>query len=82
MEREPRMVEESSSSARQLDAARAAHEELSADLVLEILQLTAEGGLRGVQSSGGRDGQASFLCDRHEIAQVTQLHSPMPIRHG
>jgi len=72
-ERQARVVQEGTAGVGGLDAARAAAEEGRADLVLQVADLPAEGGLRGVQSLLGREPQAALLGDGHEVAQVPQF---------
>jgi hypothetical protein len=48
----------------------AAIQELNADLIFEIADLTTEGRLRRVQPFLGGDRQASCLRDRDKIAKV------------
>src|SRR3982074_168213 len=56
---------------------------LSADLVLEIPHLPAQGRLSRVQSPFGRNRQAALLGDGDEITKMSQLHErPMPWRYG
>jgi hypothetical protein len=68
------MVEEGAPGGGQLDALGAAAEQRDADLVFQVSDLAAELRLRGVQPPRRRDRQAACLGDRHEVAQVPQLH--------
>ncbi len=82
-EREAGMIEKGAAGKGQLDAARAAHEELGADFQLEVTQLPAQGGLRGVQPLLGGDREAALFGDGDKIAKMTQLHvQAMPVRYG
>jgi hypothetical protein len=83
-QREPRVVEKHAAGRGQLDPARAAGHQHGADLHLQVMNLAAYGGLRGVQPALGRQRDAALLGDRHEVAQVPQLHKPiaMPARYG
>jgi hypothetical protein len=80
---QPRMIEKGSARRGQLDPARTAGQELSPDLVLQIADLPAERGLRGVQPPRGRNRQVARFGDRDEIPQMPQLHSrPMPVKYA
>src|SRR5947208_6197791 len=59
----------------QLDAASAADHQLSADLVLQVPDLTTERRLRRVQSPLGRHRHTALLGDGDEKAEMSQLHS-------
>lgn len=67
-QRQPRVIEECSTSRRQLDASNGANEKLSADLSFQIPQLPTERRLRRVQPVCGRERDAALLGDRNEIA--------------
>ena len=69
-QRQPRMVEKGPSGGGQFDAVHAAAHQLDANLVFEIADLAAEGGLRRVQPFLSRERQAALLGDRDEIAKV------------
>jgi hypothetical protein len=58
----------------QLDATRAAGQQLDANLEFQITDLTAQRGLCRVQSLFGCDRKATLLGDRDEIAKMPQLH--------
>ncbi len=58
------------------DVAAVAFEEADAEFVLELTDLTAEGGLRHAQAGGGL-GEVQAVRDRREVAQVTQFHAAM-----
>ena len=77
------MIEKGPPRRGQLDPARTAGQELGPDLVLQIPDLPAERGLRGVQPPRGRIRQAPLLGDGDELAQMPQFHGrPMPARYG
>src|SRR6185295_869179 len=57
----------------ELRPARDAVEQRSPDLTLEIANLPAQRWLRDAQSRGGPP-EMELFGDRHEVAQVTQLH--------
>ena len=69
-ERQPRMIEKGPPGGGQFDAVHAAPHKLDADLVFQIADLAAEGGLRRVQPLLGRERQAALLGDRDEIPKV------------
>jgi hypothetical protein len=77
-QRQPRVIEKRFSGGGELDPMDAAREQRRADLIFEIADLAAQRGLRGVQPLLGGNGEAAFLRDRHEIAQVPQLHPCTP----
>src|SRR5437660_264528 len=82
-QRQPGVIEEDTASGREFDAPRAPDHKLSADLVLEIPHLPAQGRLSRVQSPFGRNRQAALLGDGDEITKMSQLHErPMPWRYG
>ena len=58
-----------------LDAARAAHEQLRADLIFKIPDLTAQRRLGRMQPPLRRHGEAALLGDGDEIAKMAQLHA-------
>src|SRR5580693_7312314 len=60
---------------RQFDAAHAAHEKRSADFLLEVPHLAAEGWLRRMQAAFRRELHAPSLSDGDEITKVPQLHA-------
>ena len=78
-EREPGMLQKSTSGGRQFDPSRAADKELGADLVFQIPDLTAQRRLRSVQPAFGRHRQAAFLRDGDEVAK---LHRAAPCFPG
>jgi hypothetical protein len=73
--RQAGMIEKGAAGGRQLDAARAADEELRTHLMLEIAQLPAERRLRGMKPLLGRDGETALLGDGDEVAEMAKLHS-------
>src|ERR1700674_4748552 len=82
-QRQPGLVEEDTASGREFDAPHAPDHKLSANLVLEIPHLPAQGRLSRVQSPFGRNRQAALLGDGDEITKMSQLHErPMPWRYG
>lgn len=54
-------------------AAASAFEEGDADLVLQLADLAAEGGLGDTQATGG-PGEVQFIGDADEVAQVPEFH--------
>ena len=70
------MIEKGAAGRGELDAARAALQQLDADLDLQIADLPAQRGLRRVQPPLGGIGEAAFLGHRNEIAQMAELHAP------
>ena len=71
----PRMVEEDASRRRQFDRARTAEDQRRAQLRFQVADLPAQGGLGGVQPLPGGVGEAAFLRDRDEVAQVPEFHA-------
>lgn len=69
----PSFRKEYSASVRQLDAPRCSMEERRLQLVLKAPNLLAQGRLRDVESRR-RSPKMTFLGDRQEVAQVSQLH--------
>ena len=57
----------------ELYAVRLTHEELLPELLLEVLELSGEGGLAYVQARGGI-GDAAFLGRQKEVSEYAQLH--------
>src|SRR5689334_25285966 len=82
------MIQERPARVGQRDAARAADEQLRADLMLEIADLTAERWLGRMQTLFRRDRKAALLGDGDEIAKMPQFHvsgkrrQTMPARYG
>ena len=56
------------------ERAALALEQLKSEFLLEQLQLAADAGLRGVQLPGGGRDVEAVLVDRHEVAQLLELH--------
>jgi len=77
-----RVVEKGASGRCQLDTADAAREQLHADLIFQVPHLAAERRLCRVQAPLGGKGQAAFLCDGDEIAEMAQLHGLIPCLRG
>ena len=65
--------------ARQRDAAPVAVEETGRELLFQLPQIPAEGGLRHAQMQGGLH-QAAGLGDHQEILELPQLHSGYAFR--
>ncbi len=72
------MVEESSAGRRQHRPVRTSFQQLYADLVFEIADLTAERRLRHVQPLLSGKRKASGFGDRDEITKMTKLHGRLP----
>ena len=72
---QPGMIEKGAAGCGELDAARAALQQLDADLQLQIADLPAQRRLRRVQPPLGSIGEAAFLGNSHEIAQMPELHA-------
>jgi hypothetical protein len=68
------LAEEGAPGGGELDAARAAHEQLGAHLLLEVADLPAERRLGDVQPRG-RPPEVQLLGDGHEVAEVAELHA-------
>ena len=83
-QRQTRVIEKSAAGRGERDAARAALQQWDADLEFEVADLPAQRWLRGMQPPFGGIGQAAFLGNGNEIAQVAQLHGPYPylIKYG
>jgi hypothetical protein len=59
-----------------------AFEQLQTQLVLELLELLAHAGLRGMQRACGLGDVEIVFCDRHEIAQLDEFHRfPVLVSH-
>ena len=69
----PRLLEQGGARDGELDAARAAVEELDPELLLESAHLLAYGGLRDVQPIGGA-AEVQFLGDGDEVPQMPELN--------
>ena len=69
------MVQKDPTRGGQLDAASTANHQLSADLVLQVPDLTTEGRLRRVEPPLGSHGETPLLGDSDEIPKMPQLHS-------
>jgi hypothetical protein len=74
-QRKARMVEKDSAGIGELDAARAPDQQLRADFMLQISDLTAERWLGRMQPPLGGDSQAALLCDGDVIPKMPQLHA-------
>jgi hypothetical protein len=72
LERDSGLLEERLAGGGQADGARAAVDELGAELVLEVLDLPTERRLRDVEALRGPT-EVALLGQGHERAQVTQL---------
>jgi hypothetical protein len=70
------MIKKGTSSRGQRDAARATLQQWNSDFDFEVADLPAQRWLRGMQPPLGGIGQAAFLGNSNEIAQMAQLHSP------
>jgi hypothetical protein len=66
--RQPRVIEKDLAGRGERDAARPPLQQLHTDLRLQIANLPAQRGLRGVQPPLGSGQKAAFLSDRNEIA--------------
>jgi hypothetical protein len=73
-QRQPRVIEKDPAGRGQRNAARAAFKQFDPDLQLQVANLPAQRGLRGVQPSFGGRGEAALLGHRNEITQMPQLH--------
>ena len=69
------MIEKDSAGIRELDAARAADQQLRANLIFQVSDLTAERWLGRMQPPLGGDRQAALLGDGDEIPKMPQLHA-------
>ena len=74
-QRQAGVVEKGLARGGQLDAVNAARQQLGPDPVLQIANLPAQRGLRGVEPVLGGGREAAFLDHGHEITQVPQLHT-------
>ena len=70
VEGEPGVIEKGAAGVGQRGSLRAAVQQPNADLMLEVADLAAERGLRGVQPLLGGEREAAGLGDRNEIAQM------------
>ena len=68
------MIEEDAAGTGEFDAASAADQQLRANLIFQVPDLTAERWLSGMQPPLGGDREAAFLRDGDKIAEMTQLH--------
>jgi hypothetical protein len=59
---------------RQLNTARGASEQRRANLLLQVLDLTSQGGLRDMQALGDL-AKAGEFRDHREIAQLPEVHA-------
>jgi hypothetical protein len=66
---------------RELDAAMMAGEQRGAELVLQKLDLAADRRLRDAQL-GRRAGEIPVLRNRHEVAQLGEIHRHLPSAIG
>ena len=73
----PRLGQERRPGGGQRDVVGAAFQQPDAQLTLEPLDLLAQRGLHDVLPRG-RAAEVQFLSQRHEIAQLTQLHARRP----
>jgi hypothetical protein len=73
-ERESRVIKKDAAGGRQFDAASTALQQGHADFNFQVSDLPAEGRLGRMEPPLGGIRQASFLGDRNEVAQVTELH--------
>jgi hypothetical protein len=73
------MIEEHAPCRGQLNATRAADQKLHPKLAFEIVDLAAEGRLRGMQPLLRGHRQAAFLGDGDEVAEVPELHANRPL---
>lgn len=81
--RQARVVKEGEAGVGELDPVHAARQQLDPDLIFEIADLPAEGGLRGVEPPFRGLGEAAHFGDGDEIAKVTELHrDPMLAGYG
>jgi hypothetical protein len=78
-QRQPRVIEKGASGRGERDATRATLQQRHANLEFEVADLPAQRRLRGMEPPLGGIGQAAFLGNGNEIAQVAQLHSPLPM---
>src|SRR5271170_64441 len=74
-QRKARMVEKDSAGIGELDAARAPDQQLRADLMFQVSDLTAQRWLGRMQPALSGDSQAALLGDGDEIPKVPQLHA-------
>ena len=72
--RQPRVIQKCLTGGGKLNPSRAAPQKLRANLALQIADLPAERGLRGVQPSLGSKIEATLFGDRNEITKVPELH--------
>ncbi len=66
-------LQESRTGGGEFDAPAGPRQQRRAELVFQVCDLLAERRLRDVQSLG-RAREAALLCERNEVAEVTQLH--------
>src|ERR1700761_7984309 len=77
IEQKPRLLEQCKPGFGQLDATRLSQKQLSADLLLQRLDLLTQGRLLHAEPVGGA-GDVRFLRDNSEIPELTQIHLPYP----
>src|ERR1700738_1538103 len=71
------MVQENLPCVSQFNAVNATRQQLGPDLVFEVPDLSAEGGLRGMEGLGGRR-PAAAVGHRDKIPQMSQIHNRVP----
>jgi hypothetical protein len=76
------VVEESPASGRQLDAVRAAIDQLNADFLFEVADLPAERRLGGMQFALGRNRQTAGIGHGNEVSQLPKHHANLPCLVG
>src|SRR5690242_4227760 len=78
------MIEKGTASRGERDSPRTPLQQRDADLELEVADLPAQRWLRGMEPPLGGIGQAAFLGNSNEIAQMAQLHghASILIKHG
>ena len=74
-QRQAGVIQKGAAGGRQFDAAHAAGEKRSADFLLEVPHLAAEGGLRRMQAAFRCELHAAGLGDSDEITKMPQLHA-------
>ena len=63
---------------RERHAARAAAQEVHADLILQVLHLSAQGGLRDSKLRG-RLGELQGFTNSQKVSQMSKFHCPSPL---
>src|SRR4029077_4191559 len=83
-QRQTRVIEKSTAGRGERNATCAALQQRDANLEFQVADLPAQRWLRGMEPPFGGIGQAAFLGNSNEIAQMAQLHGPRPIlaRYG